>query len=83
MSEHKTIDEWIKENLKPCPFCGNQVNIMEINTGTCGVTSLKIECSCGVDVSIESDETYSSWDGCKFRPGRDAIEKWNRRASDV
>lgn len=69
----------INEIMKPCPFCGKEVRLAELNCDMAGVTSLRVECYCGADVQIDSDDYIFDWNGKAHRVGLSAIEKWNRR----
>ena len=65
--------------LKPCPFCGKEIKRCSIGTANGYVYELKI--SCCMEFDITSDELLFA-DSEPFKVGLDAIEKWNRRASD-
>ena len=72
--------------LKPCPFCGNEVEVEKIplwygnGHGYKDCYEFKIwckKCGCRVD-QPENDSVYRSEEEAK----KNAIEAWNRRASD-
>lgn len=68
----------IYEILKPCPFCGQEIRDVSIETDCLGASKLNILCNCGADITIEADAVFrSNFD--RFRPGLDAVSKWNRR----
>ena len=69
----------INEILKPCPFCGNEVEVARIDTSMGGVTSIEVRCRCGAEVRLESDDFMYDWTGAAHQFGLTAIEKWNRR----
>jgi len=69
----------IEEVLKPCPFCGRDANIASMDFDGVGVLRIDVDCSCGVSVSIRSDDRLSDWQGRRYQLGKDAIEKWNTR----
>ena len=69
-------------NIKPCPFCGGEVVTVAADFDRLGCNTLKIYCDCGVTVEVEASPVFGSFSGDKFRPGPDAIEKWNRRVAD-
>lgn len=65
--------------LKPCPFCGEEIKRYSIGTANGYVYELKI--SCCMEFDITGDELLFA-DGEPFKVGLDAIEKWNRRAGE-
>jgi hypothetical protein len=71
-----------KTGLKPCPFCGREINTyeMEMESGK-GITYLNIRCECGVEVEIDSFgmEVFSH-SGRRFI-GDTALDIWNRRTA--
>ena len=68
----------INEILRPCPFCGAEVRDVSFEADGLGISRLMIRCFCGADITIEADDVfYSNMD--RFRPGLNAVEKWNRR----
>ena len=69
----------INEVLKPCPFCGSEVEVVQVECRAGGVTSIEVCCSCGVDVRIESDDFIYDWTGEAHQLGSNAVQKWNRR----
>ena len=72
--------------LKPCPFCGNEVNVEKIplwygnGHGYSGCYEFKIKCeNCGCTVDQpKNDSIYRSEEKAR----ENAIEAWNRRVSD-
>lgn len=72
------------EELKPCPFCGNKVEVEKIplwygnGRGYYGCYEFKIRCkSCGCTVDQpENDSVYRSEEEARGN----AIKAWNRRA---
>ena len=71
----------IKELLKPCPFCGRAVEIVEIKFSVFGIKSLTVDCYCGMHFEIESDDVFKVGGKMKIL-GLTADQKWNRRAVD-
>lgn len=67
-------------NLKPCPFCGKEVEPCTISQNKYGVTRLEIECCMYFD--IRSDYSMTTKAGIEYKLGLDAVEKWNRRAKE-
>lgn len=69
----------MREVMKPCPFCGRKVGLVEFEYTIPGVSKLKVYCPCGAEIGIESDElVYYHGEGHQL--GKSAIEKWNDRA---
>lgn len=66
-------------DLKPCPFCGEEIKRYSIGTVNGYVNELKI--SCCMEFDITGDEPIYL-DGDPFKFGLDAVEKWNRRAGE-
>ena len=72
--------------LKPCPFCGNEVNIEKIplwygnGRGYSGCYEFKIKCdNCGCTVhQPKTDSVYRSEEKAR----ENAIKAWNRRVND-
>ena len=59
---------WIMaEKLKPCPFCGGEVDLFKGVDGSW--STWIIECDCGIEMRFLSKE--------------EAIEVWNRRVNDA
>ena len=73
----------INEIMKPCPFCGSEVEVSSLMFGACGVTSIEVCCRCGAEVRIESDDLIYDWTGAAHQMGLNAIEKWNRRVGNA
>ena len=73
----------IKEVLKPCPFCGRDAEIINMDFDGSGVLRIEVNCRCGVSVSIDSDNCVSDWRGHRYQLGKNAIEKWNARAEQT
>lgn len=69
----------INEILKPCPFCGNEVELTRLDMAQGGVTIIEVRCSCGAEVRFESDDFVYDWTGDAHQMGLTAIDKWNRR----
>ena len=69
-------------DLKPCPFCGAEVVAVTADFDRYGCETLKLCCNCGVTVEVEASPVFVTFSGDKFRPGPDAIEKWNMRAGN-
>ena len=69
----------INEVFKPCPFCGSEVEVTQINCEMGGVTFIEVRCRCGAEVRLESDDFIYDWTGAAHQFGLNAIEKWNRR----
>lgn len=65
--------------LKPCPFCGSDVDLESMGMDARGSRTLYITCRCGIAFHVESDEVLTSATGVRYRPGLDALDKWNRR----
>ena len=65
--------------LKPCPFCGSAVSVVQVSLSKYGVEHLHIDCCIGFD--IEADEMLHGFDQL-IRPGLSAVEKWNRRVGE-
>lgn len=74
----------VMSELKPCPFCGNEVKVEKIplwygnGRGYSGCYEFKIKCeSCGCSVDQpENDSVYRSEEKAR----ENAVEAWNRRA---
>ena len=69
----------INEILRPCPFCGSEVELARVDCEMGGVTSIEVRCRCGAEVRIESDDYMYDWTGAAHQLGLNAIQKWNRR----
>ena len=63
-------------DLLPCPFCGNPVSLVSFHGSDRGIGEIEVECtSCLYRLELMTDA---------FAPFEsDAVEVWNRRASDV
>ena len=68
------------EKLKPCPFCGKEIEHYNIEFLGPAATRLEVRCDyCGAEISIEP--VY--FDIIKNNPASDdAISRWNRREND-
>lgn len=73
----------MREELKPCPFCGGEAVIKAVNKSY-GLT-IWCQCpKCGVRTegychnTNNEDATIDNIENCKNR----ALEQWNRRAND-
>ena len=74
------MNNTILQNLKPCPFCGQEIKAAEIEMTPNGCDNLRVYCVCGATITFEGDEIIPSFgftESC--RCGIDAIEKWNKR----
>ena len=69
----------IKDLLKPCPFCGRDVEVVEIKCSAYGIINLTVDCYCGIHFEIESDDVFEVGGKMKIL-GLTADKKWNRRA---
>lgn len=72
----------INEILKPCPFCGSEVEIARLDMDQGGVTSIEIRCRCGAELRFESDDYIYDWTDTPHQMGLTAIEKFNNRVTD-
>ncbi len=76
----------VMEELKPCPFCGNEVKVRKIplwygnGHGYKDCYEFDIQCKkCGCRIDFhENDSIYRSEEKAK----ENAIKAWNRRMSD-
>jgi len=72
----------MRVELKPCPFCGRNVDSISFRTEGRHVDSLTVNCSCGVRIEINA-EAYEieCFDGRIMweYPKGDALDIWNRR----
>lgn len=68
--------------LKPCPFCGREVDTYEIEMESGkGIKRLVVQCKCGVEVEVESRVVdFFSYFDRKF-VGDTALDIWNRRTA--
>lgn len=69
----------ISEILKPCPFCGQEVEVSRLDMAMGGITSIEVRCCCGAEVRFDSDDFIYDWTGATHQMGLTAIDKWNRR----
>ena len=60
--------------LKPCPFCGREIDYYETVHERGAIAELTVECDCGARIIMSP---YWMSDG-----DRDAITAWNRRADN-
>ena len=68
--------------LKPCPFCGNEVKDMDININYYhgSVEQMSVSCiGCGSKITVNASVIRHWGDG---KPVEDAIDVWNKRAGD-
>lgn len=70
------------EILKPCPFCGSEVEIARLDMDQGGVTSIEIRCRCGAEIRFVSDDYIFDWTDTPHQMGLTAIEKFNNRVTD-
>ena len=69
----------LKSKLKPCPFCGNEIDVVSITQRGNAGDRLVLNCRCcDIMFSIDEDE-YVFAGRKKIRMGLSVIEKWNRR----
>ena len=73
--------------LKPCPFCGGEVNIAMKGYGkerclfiTRGISKTKKNCKCRLFMESEAYRTDEGASAEKIR--NDLVEAWNRRVTD-
>lgn len=84
MSEYNecSVEEFLEQNLKPCPFCGRKPKNVGITFGETGVEELNI--SCCMEFRITVDDIYRVdpfvGESTYHRLELDPIQKWNRRA---
>lgn len=72
----------MSRELKPCPFCGEEANVMAANKSY----GLTIWCQCGCGARTQGycpntnneNDTMINIETCKNK----AIKAWNRRAND-
>ena len=67
--------------LKPCPLCGNEVELFEVQYTYGYIERIEIECRCGLQATICSDDYYLV-NGKRRNIGLNAIAKWNRRVNN-
>ena len=72
-----------RDLMKPCPFCGHKINAVSVDFDGTGVLRIDADCSCGASIRMGADDAISDWQGHLYRPGKDAIEKWNKRAEQT
>lgn len=65
-------------NLKPCPFCGGDPLVWVTRNGT------QVQCArCGASVKyLRVDGEYRNISNAKRWTQANAVNKWNRRATD-
>ena len=72
----------VRVELKPCPFCGRNVDSISFSTEGRYISSMTVNCSCGIRFEIDA-ECYEieRLDGPIMReyPYGDALDIWNRR----
>ena len=72
----------LNEILRPCPFCGSEVELSRLEMDQGGVTSIEVRCRCGAVILFDSDDYIYDWTDTPYQMGLTAIEKFNRRADD-
>lgn len=73
----------LRDQLKPCPFCGRKVSLASLQMGSgIGVTRLDIECACGINFGICADDVIYTGDGTPHQIGLTAIDKWEKRIEE-
>ena len=71
----------LRDQLKPCPFGGSNVNLDSLQMGSgIGVSRMDIECACGISFEIYADEVIYSADGTPHQMGLTALDKWEKRS---
>ena len=66
--------------LKPCPFCGDEVKEASINHCIGWVEQMSVYCTgCGSQITVRASEVRYWRDGS---PDEDAVDVWNKRAGD-
>lgn len=70
----------MKLELKPCPFCGKEIDQYSVEVNTYGIKRLQISCCMNFDIT--SDEVLETFFGNEVIAGFDAEEKWNRRVGE-
>lgn len=86
-----------KVDLKPCPFCG-RIPIFHEYHETCdgrGDRHAHIECKCGIEMRLTSEEFYKAQDNFGYTGGyysqneefwggmhQKLIDKWNEQVAD-
>ena len=71
----------LRDQLKPCPFCGRKVNLASLQMGSSiGVTRMDIECACGISFEIYADDVIYSADGTPHQMGLTALKKKKKRS---
>ena len=73
VSKKKEMKQEVKQELKPCPFCG-ETPTLERYTDLYNMVKYGIECR-GSDCEIQP---FTAW----YADKAEAIEAWNRRAED-
>lgn len=69
--------------LKPCPFCGGEVELSSISDYEGYYFDLAVTCNgCGVDVVFDTEINCPKVEDFPEETVRKAIEKWNRRATN-
>lgn len=71
----------LRDQLKPCPFCGRKVNLVSLQMGSnIGVARMDVECACGISFEIYADDVIYSADGTPHQMGLTALDKWEKRS---
>ena len=70
----------IKEKLKPCPFCGSEVEDVTVKIANGTIEELKLYCRrCSAEFTIRASDLREWGTG---KPLSSAIDTWNRRSND-
>lgn len=76
-------EELMREELKPCPFCGGEPKAPEQKGGSderFGYNfHMVIECECGIKLSRQSKEGKGGWCADQGEARKAVTEAWNRR----
>ena len=70
----------IKEKLKPCPFCGSEVEDATVKIANGTIEELELYCrGCSAEFTIRASSMREWGTG---KPLSSAIDAWNRRDND-
>lgn len=87
----------MSEELRPCPFCGGEVELIYYHESTDGKQDryANIKCCCGVRMFLDEKELKRAMEKFDYKGGYFSInkkfwygmhnmliEKWNRRVAD-